>query len=44
MTLFFSVVQYFRSVMDVADLIRSVVADIPTMSVPLLDTIELAKS
>lgn len=55
MTLVVSVVQYFRSVRDVADLIRSVaaisvpgasllIADIPTKSLPLLDTIELVKS
>jgi SAM-dependent methyltransferase len=54
-TVVLSVVQYFRKVADVGDLIRSVaavsapgacllIADIPTDSVPLLDTIELVKS
>jgi len=54
-TVVLSVVQYFRAAADVGDLIRSVaavsapgacllIADIPTGSVPLLDTIELLKS
>jgi SAM-dependent methyltransferase len=54
-TVVLSVVQYFRTVTDVGDLIQSVaavsapganllIADIPTDSVPLRDTIELLKS
>jgi cyclopropane fatty-acyl-phospholipid synthase-like methyltransferase len=54
-TVVLSVVQYFRTVGDVGDLIQSVaaisapgacllIADIPTASVPLLDTLELLKS
>ena len=54
-TVVLSVVQYFRTVTEVGDLIQSVaavsapgasllIADIPTDSVPLLDTIELMKS
>jgi cyclopropane fatty-acyl-phospholipid synthase-like methyltransferase len=54
-TVVLSVVQYFRTVGDVWDLIKSVaaisapgacllIADIPTASVPLLDTLELLKS
>jgi cyclopropane fatty-acyl-phospholipid synthase-like methyltransferase len=54
-TVVLSVVQYFRTVADVGDLIQSVaaisapgacllIADIPTHSVALLDTLELVKS
>ena len=54
-TVVLSVVQYFRTVADVGDLIRGVadisapgacmlIADIPTDSVPLLNTLELVKS
>jgi SAM-dependent methyltransferase len=54
-TIVLSVVQYFRTAADVGELIRSVaavsaagarllIADIPTDSAPILDTMELLKS